>query len=423
MILIAILGQRIVLPFGGYEISVVLVSQYLILGTLLLRGAVTISSERLLFWGAASAGLAISVALAYARGDSSLTSFLLLLLAYSPLSLCIVQPQSLERLIRTFSALMSILALVGIVQVSGQVLGIPKYDPLALLPEAFLSKSFHNHIRLGFDADYFKADGIVFAEPSFFSQFLAFAILLHINDVVLSARLRIGKIVLLLFLLSAMFLTFSGTGVLALAVGLLWLIRRERLLMAAAIGATLTSFATIAILLPWGHYFSSRLHEFQQEDSSAYRRFINPYVRVVQATLADDVVALTGHGPGTIDRLDERDEEAFVERDAMSVVVEEDAFRTFNMRSNRKEALSPSFIKCFYEYGLFSLPLLAYLATCFWSGGSPASLRAATFASLFFLGGNLLFVPLVAICHMLGTIQVPGAPVGLKQQASAPSRR
>jgi hypothetical protein len=410
MVVSAVSTQRLLLPIGPVEIPMVLATHYLFVILLFLRGALTLSASRLCFWGIVLVSLVVSVALSFSEGRSSIASFLLLVAAYSPLSVCLLRERSLDRVLSSFSWTMKTFGAIGILQVIGQLLGVAKYDPLAFLPDALLSKTFHNHIKISHDLDYFKADGIVFAEPSFFSQFLAFAVLLEFSRLERGERISWRQLFSLALLLSAMFLTFSGTGVIALTAGLLWQLRHQKPAHLAVTGAAMAACLSAALLSPWGHFFTSRITEFTQQDSSAYRRFVSPYVLGWQATLANETTAIVGHGPGTIDDLDQRDEAAAVDREGVSVVVEEDAYRHFYENVNRNQALSPTVLKCIYEYGVFSAPFLTYLVVCFGRGESPWPVRFALLVSLLVLGGNLLFVPLVAVCHILGTLETTSRP-------------
>jgi len=406
MVFAAIFGQRLVLPVGRYEVSFVLVSLYALLGILFMTRGIHISVSRAVLWTVSIAAMCVSVLLSYGEPGVSLRSFLLLLALYSPLCLCSAPRPVLDRILDTFASLMSVLALVGIGQVLGQLVGIPKYDPVALLPEQFLGKAFHNHIKIAYDLDYFKADGIVFAEPSFFSQFLGFAILLRIDRINSGAGSKTAEWVWLVIHMLALVLTFSGTGLIALAFGLLWTIHRWKLSHLMLMGAVGTLFVAVVLLSPWGHFLTSRVEEFTTRDSSASRRFISPFRLAAEAAVEDGGQFLIGHGPGTIDNIDHRDETAVAHRESASLVVEDDAFRQFYEEINRNEALSPTFLKCIYEYGCFGVPFIVFLFACFLSGAAPLPLRMAMLASLFFLGGNLLVAPLVGACHILAMLQV-----------------
>ena len=163
---------------------------------------------------------------------------------------------------------MALLAVAGLLQMAVQFVAKPEWMfPLDMfLPEQLFISQFNLRIPITDSLPYLKGNGLVFLEPSHFSQFLAFSILIE-----LAYFRRLPR----LALLGLAYLTsFSGTGaILLLIVATPLMVRRRQYLM-------LPFLASGIVLLPWLHdifpfsLFMARIDEFANPLGSGSMRFL-----------------------------------------------------------------------------------------------------------------------------------------------------
>ena len=238
-----------------------------------------------------------------------------------------------------FSAIALFCATIGIVQFFAQrSISAPwLFNFAASLPQPFAAPKDYNTVYS--TGSFIKSNGFFFREPSSFSQFMALAI---VGEWVTHKR----KLRLALFGL-AMLLSYSGTGILVLALASLFPISRRtvmRLVLLCTVAA--------AVLLVLGDtlhlwFLVKRVGEFGSEGSSARDRFIAPIHLLLDTSFATWWAPFIGQGPGTISRIHENYEfhdptwaKLFFEYGAAGTIL----FVTLMLRSIRRFA-APAEVK------------------------------------------------------------------------------
>lgn len=134
-----------------------------------------------------------------------------------------------------------------------------------------------------------------FLEPSFLSQFLGFALILAI--------LQRAPLWQLGILGLATFCTYSGTGMILLAVGLVIILARAprairpSMIIIGAVGVT------ALMLSPYAEPLLNRSGEATDSTSSLSLRFVAPYQQVAAGLEQEPLRYLTGAGPGASERV------------------------------------------------------------------------------------------------------------------------
>ena len=165
--------------------------------------------------------------------------------------------------------------------------------PLDLfLPEQLFIEQFNLRIPITDSLPYLKSNGLAFLEPSHFSQFLAFSILIE-----LAYFRRFPRLALLG---SAYLTSFSGTGaILLFIIAAPLMVRSRQYLM-------LTCLASGIMLLPWLYdifpfsLFMARIDEFANPLGSGSMRFLGPYWLTWDVMLGHPAALLFGYGPGSV---------------------------------------------------------------------------------------------------------------------------
>ncbi len=297
VIVAVVVFQRIALPFGHGQIPIVL--PVVVVATLwaFWRGAVEQSPLALqLYLVAILACLAAATVHSWTGGGWSPLSMTYLVLTYLPLTFRFHNPSSdlFREALEFFVRVMAVVAGIGILQMFAQLGEWSYADPLGVLPSQLLLRGYNTSYPIAYGSDIFKSNGLVLLEPSFFSQFVALALV---------ASLYLGKSRRwpLLFV-CGLVVAVSGTGVVVAAAGtiLLAMAHQGRHIRQVALVATA---AGLIVLSPAGHLFTSRINEFSSSTSSGNGRFISPY-RLAASTIASGPgVMLAGEGPGRVERL------------------------------------------------------------------------------------------------------------------------
>jgi O-antigen ligase len=160
----------------------------------------------------------------------------------------------------------------------------------------------------------------------------------------------------------ALLLTYSGTGILALLIGMLFPLGKKTLLRVLALGC-----AASVVLLLLGNVLNlsftlGRIDEFGSERSSAYIRYIAPLRLVTETFDASAWSAWLGHGPGAISR-----------------------------ETRGYEFHDPTWAKLLFEYGALGfIAFLGLFLVALAQRGVPAQIRAALFFAWLMMGGHLL---------------------------------
>ena len=354
LILAVTVLQRFGLNFGDYSLNAALVAMFALLVVAGLTGVLTVSAARLVLYGVC-VGIALLSTLLNEQ-SSSVTSLALLAVMYLPFVFVLTPAAGLspQRANDIFLDVAAFCAVAGVAQFYAQFLFHADwlFDFTPQVPALLRGPSGYNTvIRAGGSL---KSNGFFFREPSGFSFVMALALMLEC----LSHRraVRIG------FLGLALLLTYSGTGLLALVIGLVIPMNDHNVLRLVVVGAVGAAFFFL-LEEPLNLSFTmARLHEFGSETSSAYIRYIAPGRLIADAAASAPSLLWLGHGPGTIFR-----------------------------QEVGYEFHDPTWAKLIFEYGVVGF--VAFLAL-FWAslGGpsAPTRVRAMLFAGWLIMGGHLL---------------------------------
>ncbi len=255
--------------------------------------------------------------------------------------------------VSTFLGVMSILAVVGILQYTFQFVGIDLANlTWSFFPESFLLPGFNYDIPIRWGHYLQKANGVFFLEPSFFCKAMGTAVLIEL--------LFRGSVLRLMLYHIALVLSFSGTGFILLAAGYLFLIGRLNARTIVFLSGVLVTAILFATITGYSDIFIERIGEFGSTQSSAHYRFIAPFKGIVELELYNNLIS--SYGPGSGDEAAER-----------------------------YYSHLGYYLKFLYEYGLIPAILFTFfIIVCATRYGAPASVVFALLVSYFFLGGGLL---------------------------------
>jgi hypothetical protein len=346
--------QRFGVNFGSYSLNAGLLVMYGFLIVAAFAGALTLSLSRVA-WLLACLGVALCSTFLSAE-RSSTSSLFLLVAMYLPFAFVLAPAARLtwEEVSDMFSQLALVCALAGVGQFYAQFVFSADwlFDFTPRVP-AFLRGpgGFNTVIAVG---SFYKSNGFFFREPSGFSFFMALALMIE----ALGKRraLRLGLFGL------ALLLTYSGTGLLALVIGMLIPMNRKTLLrvsVLAVIGIALFLALDDAMHLS---FTLGRLSEFGSERSSGYIRYIAPGRLLADTALAEPATLWFGHGPGSISR-------------------KEAGF----------EFHDPTWAKLVFEYGVLGFVVFVGLfVLALRRSDTPIRVRVMLFAGWLVMGGHLL---------------------------------
>jgi len=374
LVAVTVLGQRISLPIStGVSLLLPLTLALLLVG---LRLGVFEWERLRLGLYAACTGLAAFVALVNSgRGTGwSPTSLALLVALYLPLC-CVVERNQRDRArtaaLTTFVRLLTILAWASLLYLLLQVTGVVVYRDLVadVVPDALLNTGFNTANPFYYGSPYYRANGFVFLEPSFFSQALGLAVLsaLHL-------RLPASR---LFPMLAAMLATSAGTGVIVLVAGVavLALSRRRdsiRSFAMPALGALI-----VLLLTPLGSVFASRALEGRTEGTSSSLRFALPFEYLVPRWQLDAFTMTFGAGPGAAER--------FVQTTRFGV-----------------ELQSPALLKLLVDYGMIvAIAMTFFVCLVLLHGTATPPLAVAAVLTYEVLNSALLLPNIVVLSWVL----------------------
>lgn len=337
--------QRIALPVGGYQFSPVFIASLLLVIILFLTNRIEIHPQRLVFFLISVAGVfgATIFAMIHYK-EVRLASLFLLVIFYIPFIFISDKKGMFAYIIAIFQGSMIIVAIGGIIQFLLQVVGMSFFDPIQdHIPEAYRLIGYANQLPIYSGSPIMKSNGFVMLEPSFYSKFIATAIVIEF----ITKR----RIFVLILFCSALLFCFSGTGLIILAIAAIPMLMK---LKPAKI-----VFLILLLMVPtftffekgYGDIFIERLEEFNNPNMSGYIRFIAPWLAFNEfLTLEDTGTVLFGNGAGTLTEYRGRE-------------------FTFNENSGLyKTAHAFSSIKLYVEYGiaggfLFSIFLIYIFLT------------------------------------------------------------
>lgn len=362
--LFALLAMTVFARFGigltdDFSISMGMVGIYVVVAALIWSGRAHLNPTAVLLVAAvlliSAASLFVNQTYAPWRRQVSLNSWALLVMLYLPFALGL-RPGRDSRamwlwLVRLHLTIMIAVTVCGIAQYAVQFVYRPVWliDYTPLIPAPIRGSGLYNTTNAMTTG--LKSNGFFLREPSTFSAYTAFALLLEWS-------LFRRKWVMALFGAGLM-LSYSGSGLLVLAVAMMFPLGFTTLLRAAA-----AALALVVLYLLLGgvlnlDYTLGRVHEFGSDRSSAYCRFILPGKTAVDAIDAQSWVSLLGHGPGTMQKL--------------------------------TASCETTFGKVLFEYGLLgSLALLALVVYAVRQPWVPLRSQVGFFVFWLVLGGHLL---------------------------------
>ncbi len=360
ILLSCIFLQRFAIPVGSAQIAVSFVTSYAAFAYLLLSGSMAINPILVVTY----LGMAAALTLVALTSDDtlSLSSFAYLLSIYV-LYLFRLKHKAgaYERTLDVFQNAMMVCACLGLAQFLGQfAVGSDLVFPIDLyVSPDFLMEKFNVIIPLTYSSSIMKANGVVFLEPSFFSQFLGLSLVIELLH-----RKRARRLALII---GGMIVSYSGTGLSLAVLFSAWILLRQgnfRLVMLACVTLVILVIGSEAFNLS---IFFDRIGEFGSRESSGFARFISPFYLISDFLISSPKNFLFGLGPGSI-------------LAGVSLAASYDYL-----------AHDATWIKLLYEYGAIgSLLLLGYMALALFAGSRDRILAGAILYLFLFLGGYLL---------------------------------
>jgi tetratricopeptide (TPR) repeat protein len=347
--------QRFALPFSGGKVSFTLVIGVLAIAVLALRTTAVVVLERLLLYAAMTS---ITIITLFSKSWFSPPSLLLILVGYVGFVFRLYGTRDdFLGTLMIFRQIMSALAAIGLIQFLIQpVIGVRWMFPFdQLLSENWFLADFNLIIPLYDNASLYKSNGLFFLEPSLFSQFLAIAAIIEL--LYFHNRIRLVLIV------SAMFVSFSGTGLSLLALFGPMAILAKRDWKSLGLG-----LVGVAVLALFGGYiqvdaFLNRASEFSNPHSSGFARFISPFWILCDYMMQTTGGILFGFGPGSLSQV---------------------------MHSTGYLAHDPSWFKMMFEYGALGMvAFFIFFLTTLYQRCPDRLLATALLYQFLFLGGYL----------------------------------
>ena len=205
--------------------------------------------------------------------------------------------QQFGHTISVFHKVMNIIAIYGIYEFFGRIIGLPLSDPW-LEGHMIEGYNWFNAVSIA-GLTVYRINGI-FVEPSMFAQFLAVNILLYLFDVDDKSRKKTFEIVLNGV---ALIFTFSGTGILLLVavIILMYLTKNgtryyKEIFRKYKIWIILIALVAMGLSVsPVGNYMISRLSEFNPNNSesvSGYIRFVGQFNIANQILKTDPILGI-----------------------------------------------------------------------------------------------------------------------------------
>lgn len=394
VVLAVVVLQRFAVPGVGTALClpvVLAVAGYLGLGGALAEDARRTRGYLVAVGGCCAAALLSALLF---TSEWSLKSLALLVVLYVPFCLRLrAEHGHLYRpLLEFFNTVMVVVACVAVVQWAAQLAGWEYRDLLDVVPEPFLVQGYNTTYPIQFGSPLMKANGVVFLEPSFCSQFLAIALVVQL--------LLGGRRWRLPLYAAGLLATVSGTGLVLAGVGLAALaVRRGPAWTVRVVLLLLLLGAVVQSTLP-GRVLAGRTTERTEQDSSTQTRFVAPYVLVAEGLTRDTMTLLVGRGPG--------------------IVSQRTGMRFFNVEGI--DANYPVIPKLAAEYGVVAAALFVGFMLAALTRGTPSTtVSAMMLAVYFFLSGSLLQPHTVLTAWVFTSLFAAGRRAG--SQRLEPERR
>lgn len=288
------IGQRFAVPFDESQFGVGFLVCLLIVMGLALSGRLTVDPMRVILYAIGMASCLLT--LFFKRDSFSFISLMMLFVVYFSYVFSFkVYYEQYHRLLSAFQDIMLFCVWCGIAQFLIQFpLSSDFMYPFDLiLPEPLFIPEFNLRIPITDSLPYEKSTGLWFLEPSHFSQFLAFAVIIELRHFNRPKRL--------ILYFGSMGLCFSGTGLVLLAlVGAMLAIVQQRIGLIALVIAGFISIFVFQDVFPFSVFYD-RLSDFTNPLASGSGRFLAPYW-VIADLIGDGRVHVLrwGVGPGEI---------------------------------------------------------------------------------------------------------------------------
>ncbi|HVY36995.1 MAG TPA: hypothetical protein VHM31_03650 [Polyangia bacterium] len=364
--------QRFGLDLNGSVLFVSLPAFLLLVGWMLATGQATLGTRPLLGFALFACWTVFSLELALLAPDPrtaiSLASWADVLVTYFVWSVRPTKTFDTRATLEVFLLYARLCAVAGIAQFALQFAGIRWFQFTQMLPPLsplLVETHYAFNATLAYGSPILRSNGFFLLEPSMFSQLLAIAVCV---EFFVKRRFRFLPVYGLAYAVS-----FSGTGLLSLALALLLygLTSARRLARVAALLAIGVVMAVVAALAMPQVFaaFAARATEFQRTGSSAHARYFGQLD--VLRPFIQEARVLFGYGPGATERS-----------------------LSFNLGS-----ASPA-LKLVIDYGLVGLVAFSVLATAMVRRATP--ILAMLCLVMFQLGGGyLLFSPFVVLMTLL----------------------
>jgi hypothetical protein len=359
--------SRFAVPFSGRQLSVSLLVILASIIGLAALGRLRVHVPRFILFALSIAAM-ITATVFGGTGRVSVMSFLLLAVLYLSYVFVVYEDDTTYAwLIRAFRRIYIIIAVAGIIQSVAQLVlpGPTLFTFQGIVPDAYLALEYNYVDPSDFLPGFNKSNGVFLPEPSIFGQLMGLAAILEVLFFRPSYRLSIIGL--------ALFLSFSGTGVMLCVVFIpLLLLRRGNptlLFLGAILGVVLLVFSDTWLLAP----FLGRVGEFGAgaTHSSGFARFLSPFYLFDDFIFTSVRSTLFGLGPGAIE--------------------------TF-FSNYYTEVHDPTWGKLFFEYGLIGTLPFALFITCSFFADAPAKWFAgALFLNWLVMGGYLLSAPIAGL--------------------------
>jgi hypothetical protein len=361
---------------ADYSIPPGMIALYVLLGVMIATGTGVLNTRGALAYMAVVCVAALSyLANASLRPPPapSIASFLLLFVLYAPFAFSFrpgaVGPQLWRWSVRLYIAFALFLAAAGIAQFFVQFVFRPDwlFDYMPLIPEPIRASGGWNTVNWA--GQWIKSNGFFLREASIFSVAMAFALICELS----MARRKW----VLAMLAVGLVLTYSGSGLLCLAVAMLFPLDRHclpRVLACAAAAAAVYFLFGEALNLG---YTVGRMDEVNYGKTSAYCRFVYPNVLILQSFDSSVWASLLGNGPGTMPKLD-----AFC-----------------------ANGVETTYAKAVFEYGLLgALAFGALILVALNRSAAPIRIRVALAVMWLLLGGNLLTSEFLLLIYLFSAM-------------------
>ena len=295
LVLISVLSKIGVPPFSTQGIGLTLPLLLLLTGVGVLFGELQLDCTRFVWAGITLAVLGL---LQLFKNDVFSSASLALLAAiHVPFVWRLRRPlPDLAVVSNVFVGIAVLAALFSIAQFALQGLIATRWlFPIDnFVPQAFLLQNFNQQAVLAYGSDVLRANGVFMLEPSYLSQLLALALVLE-----LATRQR--KLISLL-LGAAIVVSYSGTGMMVLAISLPVLIITQRRwdILLLGVGAGLVAYVLSQVAADYLHIdnFAGRATEFSYTGSSGFARFVGGFYLFEQFLWDHPLRALFGVGAG-----------------------------------------------------------------------------------------------------------------------------